>query len=63
MFCLYFIFQSQAPLPPLEGSKRSPKKPGVLFFSRFAALCAEIIHKVSQKRLNQVKMSQFELFQ
>ena len=46
-----------------EGSKRSPKKLRAVFFSRFASLCAGIIHKVSHKRLNQVKMFHFELFQ
>ena len=46
-----------------EGSKRSPKKLRAVFFLRFASLCAGIIHKVSHKRLNQVKMFHFELFQ
>ena len=46
-----------------EGSKRSPKKLRAVFFSRFASLCAGIIHKVSHKRLNQEKMFHFELFQ
>ena len=51
------------PHPTPLGSKCSPEKPRAVLFSRFAPLCAGIIHEVSQKRLNQVKMFQFELFQ
>ena len=31
IFCLQFIFQSQALLPPLEGLKHSPKNPSAVF--------------------------------
>ena len=48
---------------PLKVQNTPQKSLEQFFFSRFASLCTEIIHKVSQKRLNQVKVFQFELLQ
>ena len=63
-YFVYILFSNPklSHSPTLCRFKTLPKKAAV-FFSRFAPLCAGIIHEVSQKRHNQVKMLQFELFQ